>query len=126
MDKLNEISEKLKNLTIFEGFDDVDRYEALKLLNAREKAYDEDEIIFEEGEKVRFAGVVTSGCVHAAKYYLDGSRAIINSMHAVNLFGEALFFRDGECIENGVYEGENVKIDETSEIRFGKVLVSVI
>jgi len=107
---LKEISEKTKNLTIFEGFSNEERCKTFKLLRYIEKTYDEGATILEEGGIDSRIGIVLSGCVHAAKIYLDGSRDIINTLNAINLFGDALFFRNNQSNEIGVYAGENCRV----------------
>jgi len=79
----------LKKTALFEGMDEKEMGSMLKCLNAYMKDYDEDGMIFHEGEKVGSVGVVLEGRVQVVREDVHGNRIILTGWGPGNLFAEA-------------------------------------
>ena len=86
MDKLAQI---LKNVSLFEGFEDKEISSILNCLNGRIEEYKKNTLIFKEGDKIDELGIVLSGDIHLIKNDYFGNENLIAKVTPMELFGEA-------------------------------------
>ena len=80
--------ELLRTCPLFHGVAEEDLSAMLGCLEAREKAFSRGELIFREGERAEWVGVVLEGEVHILKEDHAGNRSVIGAVGPGQLFGE--------------------------------------
>lgn len=79
----------LRSSGLFRGIDDADIQAILKCLNARERAYQKEEIIYPEGARVQKIGFILEGQVDAVQEDFWGNQMLIGRFMSGDIFGEA-------------------------------------
>ena len=78
----------LKNVPLFRGMSADEVKKALSCMDAKEKRYKKDEIIFCAGSAISEIGLVVSGSVNIVVTFYNGSRHIFSHVEQGDIFGE--------------------------------------
>jgi CRP-like cAMP-binding protein len=103
-----------------------DWIEALTGMLSAERQVAANEVLFRQGDPVRFMYVVRSGCVHLVRWGENGSSAVMQRAEAPAALAESSVFSpayhcDGVCIANSVVARADVRqlrkaLDEQPEL----------
>ena len=74
---------------LFDGISAAEYPKMLSCLHAKTRNYRKNEVIFTEGEKVRYIGVVLHGSVQISRTDYFGNRSILATVETAELFGES-------------------------------------
>lgn len=83
-------SEAFLHAAIFEGIETDDCFRIIACAGGYMRAYTDGEIILSAGEEVPAFGIVSEGCIEAARQTASGRRIIITRMEQSGMFGEVL------------------------------------
>ena len=81
--------EILRKCPLFNSIEDESLAAMLGCLAAKERRYKKGDTIFAEGEAAKYLGIVLSGNVKIIRVDYYGSRSILASIEASQIFGEA-------------------------------------
>ncbi|MGN0519980.1 MAG: Crp/Fnr family transcriptional regulator [Candidatus Fimenecus sp.] len=79
----------LKKCPLFDGIQPSELPKLLSCLDAKTKTYRKNAVIFAEGEKAQYIGVVLNGSVQIARTDYYGNRSILATVGVGELFGES-------------------------------------
>ncbi|MGN0563028.1 MAG: Crp/Fnr family transcriptional regulator [Candidatus Fimenecus sp.] len=79
----------LEKCPLFDGISAAEYSKLLACLHAKTVTYRKNEMIFTEGEKARYIGVVLNGSVQIARTDYYGNRSILATVESTELFGES-------------------------------------
>ncbi len=79
----------LEKCPLFDGISAAEYPKMLSCLHAKTRNYRKNEVIFTEGEKVRYIGVVLHGSVQISRTDYFGNRSILATVETAELFGES-------------------------------------
>ena len=79
----------LEKCPLFDGISAAEYPKLLDCLHATVKQYRKNEVIFSEGEKARYIGVVLNGSVRISRTDYLGNRSILATAEPTELFGES-------------------------------------
>ena len=79
----------LEKCPLFDGISAAEYTKMLSCLHAKTRNYRKNEVIFTEGEKVRYIGVVLHGSVQISRTDYFGNRSILATVETAELFGES-------------------------------------
>lgn len=74
---------------LFDGISAAEYSKLLACLHAKTRNYRKNEVIFTEGEKARYIGVVLHGSVQISRTDYFGNRSILATVETAELFGES-------------------------------------
>lgn len=74
---------------LFDGISAAEYSKLLACLHAKTRNYRKNEMIFTEGEKARYIGVVLTGSVQISRTDYFGNRSILATVETAELFGES-------------------------------------
>ncbi|MGN0560001.1 MAG: Crp/Fnr family transcriptional regulator [Candidatus Fimenecus sp.] len=74
---------------MFDGISAAEYSKLLACLHAKTRNYRKNEMIFTEGEKARYIGVVLHGSVQISRTDYFGNRSILATVETAELFGES-------------------------------------
>lgn len=100
----------LRAVPLFQGLGEQEISGMLKCLNAHIRDFEEDNIIFQAGQKVATVGIVLEGSVQVVREDVHGNRIIIAEWGPKELFAEAFAPADIEEIPVSVYASEKSRI----------------
>lgn len=79
----------LEKCPLFDGISAAEYPNMLSCLHAKAVPYRKSEMIFTEGEKARYIGVVLNGSVQISRTDYFGNRSILATVESTELFGES-------------------------------------
>lgn len=79
----------LEKCPLFDGISAAEYPKLLACLHAKTRNYRKNEMIFTEGEKARYIGVVLHGSVQISRTDYFGNRSILATVETAELFGES-------------------------------------
>lgn len=97
-------------IPFFEGIEEEELDAMLHCLDVRVKEYKKGEMIFNEGDKARYVGLVLKGAVQVVRDDFYGKRSILTTLKEHQLFGESYACSELEFLPVGVYANQNCKI----------------
>lgn len=100
----------LANTPLFHGIKEVEISEMLHCLNAREKKYKKDEIIFRAGTSVSEIGLVESGSVNIVVYFYWGNSHIFGHVGKGQVFAENYAAIPGQELVCDVVASEDTEV----------------
>lgn len=74
---------------LFDGISAAEYPKVLTCLHAKTRKYRKNEVIFAEGEKARYIGIVLNGSVQISRTDYFGNRSILATVETAELFGES-------------------------------------
>lgn len=95
---MKNLSLTLKACPLFMGISETEMVSLLSCLNAREVSVSKGEVIFAEGDRPEYVGIVLVGNVHIVQEDYWGDQAILASVGAGGLFGEAFSAAEAEAL----------------------------
>ena len=78
----------IQKMAIFRGLDEMEVNEAVRFLQAEEKAFRKGQVIFHAGKKTSCMGLVLEGSVTIESNDLRGNRTILSHVAAGQFFAE--------------------------------------
>lgn len=97
-------------IPFFDGIEEHELNAMLSCLDVRIKEYKKGEMIFNEGDKARYVGLVLKGAVQVVRDDFYGKRSILTTLKEHQLFGESYACSELEFLPVGVYANQNCKI----------------
>ncbi|MDR1630552.1 MAG: Crp/Fnr family transcriptional regulator [Oscillospiraceae bacterium] len=94
---------------LFEGISETNIVSLLKCLKARTKTFQKNEVIFREGDRPEYVGIVLYGRVHIVQDDFWGNRSILASVMSGDLFGEAI-----SCAESDSFPVSAIALSTTT------------
>ena len=79
----------LRECPLFDRIGDESLKEMLGCLNAKERSYKKGDVVFAEGDKAKYLGIVLEGSVQLVRVDYYGNRSILANIEPPQLFGEA-------------------------------------
>ena len=79
----------LRECPLFDRIGDESLKEMLGCLNAKERSYKKGDVVFAEGDKAKYLGIVLEGSVQLVRVDYYGNRSILTNIEPPQLFGEA-------------------------------------
>lgn len=79
----------LRECPLFDRIGDESLKEMLGCLNAKECSYKKGDVVFAEGDKAKYLGIVLEGSVQLVRVDYYGNRSILTNIEPPQLFGEA-------------------------------------
>ena len=79
----------LRECPLFDRIGDESLKEMLGCLNAKERSYKKGDVVFAEGDKAKYLGIVLEGNVQLVRVDYYGNRSILTNIEPPQLFGEA-------------------------------------
>lgn len=79
----------LRECPLFDRIGDESLKEMLGCLNAKERSYKKGDVVFAEGDKAKYLGIVLEGNVQLVRVDYYGNRSILANIEPPQLFGEA-------------------------------------
>ena len=79
----------LRECPLFDRIGDESLKEMLGCLNAKECSYKKGDVVFAEGDKAKYLGIVLEGSVQLVRVDYYGNRSILANIEPPQLFGEA-------------------------------------
>ena len=79
----------LRECPLFDRIGDESLKEMLGCLNAKECSYQKGDVVFAEGDKAKYLGIVLEGSVQLVRVDYYGNRSILANIEPPQLFGEA-------------------------------------
>ena len=79
----------LRECPLFDRIVDESLKEMLGCLNAKERSYKKGDVVFAEGDKAKYLGIVLEGSVQLVRVDYYGNRSILANIEPPQLFGEA-------------------------------------
>ena len=79
----------LRECPLFDRIGDESLKEMLGGLNAKECSYKKGDVVFAEGDKAKYLGIVLEGSVQLVRVDYYGNRSILANIEPPQLFGEA-------------------------------------
>lgn len=79
----------LRECPLFDRIGDESLKEMLGCLNAKERSYKKGDVVFAEGDKAKYLGIVLEGSVQLVRVDYYGNRSILANIEPSQLFGEA-------------------------------------
>lgn len=105
-----ELNNVLKNCELFSGFDDSELDKILEQLEKKRKEYQKGETVYFEGETEYDVGVVARGEVKILRDDYNGTRSILASIGAGEIFAEAFVCAGAKSLPVSVVSGEKTLI----------------
>lgn len=107
---MEDYSEYLINLPLFSGICKNDLEKLLECFNAKKRKFKKNEIIFDEGDKINFVGIILSGSINIFKDDFFGNRNILSKAGRGSIFGEAIVCSGQNSSPVGIIAAENVEV----------------
>lgn len=95
---------------LFDRIEDNELSIMLDCLGAKNYSYNKGDIIFAEGDKAKYLGVVLKGSVQPVRVDYYGNRSIVANIQPPNLFGEAFACAGLEAMPVDVIAAEDTEI----------------
>ncbi len=105
-----EITEKIRNASIFQGLTEDEIKSAMPCLNAMEQTYQKGQAIYRPGDRIKRIGLVLEGKVRIEKIDYWGNRKILAVIEPGQLFGEAFAGMPTFPMEMEVLAASNVRV----------------
>lgn len=86
---MNNTTEILKQVAIFQNVSDKNIQNMLKCLGAYEQVYKKNDILVLSGDKISSVGIILSGSAQIVKEDIMGNRNIVSEINTADMFGEA-------------------------------------
>lgn len=95
---------------LFEGVPETDIQQTLEYLSARVEYFSKNEPIFNEGDEVRYAGIVLSGFAQIRVEDYNGNSSILAELPKGQMFGEALCSTETDVLPVSIYAGQDCAV----------------
>lgn len=105
-----KVNAQIPKARIFEGIAESEIYEVLDCLEAEEKRYQKDEIIYHMGDKVTRMGLILSGSVNISRLDVWGGQYILEHIESGEVFAEVYACVPEEPLMVEVAAAEDVEL----------------
>lgn len=107
---MKEYFSVIKKTGLFDGIDDDEFENVLDCLHAKAVEYKKGEHVFSQGKKIENLAILASGVLHIQNDDYWGSRSIINSVVAGEMFGESYAVENAGVMPNDVVAASDSRV----------------